>query len=208
MRKICLILILTIIVAIPMVLVSHAGTPIVPIPFSADYTVTDEYGELIEKGRYYIGAEGIRMEIESEGEFIVTITNLHKGLHFVIMEEEKMYIENAIFTGEGEPFTKEDLLSEMGIGTPCPIKQSKTKHLDREVINGRTVEKWECHDTAEDEVITIWFDTRLKTGIKTECDGEIFEFHNIKEGRLSGDLFNAPVGYMQFALPVGSFFQD
>ena len=208
MRKICFILILTIVVAIPVVFVSHAGTPIVPIPFSADYTVTDESGELIENGRYYIGAEGVRMEIESDGESIVTITNLHKGLHFVIMEEEKMYIENAIFTGEGESFTKEDLLSEMGIGNPCPVKHSKTKHLGSEVINGRTVEKWECHDTAEDEVITIWFDTRLKAGIKTECDGEIFEFHNIREGGLSSDLFNVPAGYMKFAMPVGSFFQD
>ncbi len=47
----------------------------------------------------------------------------------------------------------------------------------------------------------VWFDPRLKTAIRVEEDGSIFELRNIREGRLSSDLFQAPEGYTRMSMP-------
>lgn len=158
-----------------------------PVSFQGDFveiTDTDE-----TKGKYFAGPEGMRMEGIMDGEPQIMIVNFSKSVTWVVMEEEGMYMEM--------PFNPED---SDAYTSPCPELSVNQTMVGRESLHGRSVEKWHC-EKALGGMSKVWFDPRLKTAIRVEEDGSIFELRNIREGRLSSDLFQAPSGYTRMSMP-------
>jgi len=53
---------------------------------------------------------------------------------------------------------------------------------------------------------TTWYDTKLQTIIKAESEDGIYELINIKDVRVSKDLFEPPAGYSVFSM--GDFLRE
>jgi hypothetical protein len=158
-----------------------------PISFSAEYTERSE-GQTT-KGKYFAGPQGIRMEGVSDGEQILMIVNFPQNVSWMVQVEEGMYFEM--------PFSPDDSGTFL---SPCP-ELKKEKRIGRETLHGRSVEKWHCVGW-DGTVDQVWIDERLKMPLRSEgADGDIFELRNIKEGRLSNDLFQLPAGYTKFEIP-------
>lgn len=158
-----------------------------PVPFQADYVDLSDADKT--SGKYFAGPEGMRMEGIMDGEPQIMIINFVKNVTWVVMEEEGIYMEM--------PFNPED--SDV-YTTPCPELSVSQTMVGKETLHGRSVEKWHC-EKARGGVSKVWFDPRLKTAIRVEEDGSIFELQNIREGRLSSDLFQAPSGYTRMSMP-------
>ncbi|MFP4084688.1 MAG: DUF4412 domain-containing protein [Desulfonatronovibrio sp.] len=158
------------------------------VPFQADYVQMMDGEEYT--GKYYAGPDGIRIEGIMDGQEQLMIINFEKGVTWVVMKSEGMYMEM--------PFNPED--SEE-FRSPCAQLNVKKNMVGREKMQGRKVEKWHC-ELAMGGTDQIWFDPRLKAAIRTlESSGEVFELRNIKEGRLSKDLFQLPAGYTKMSMP-------
>ena len=180
----------------------HAGMTAPPAAFSADYFLKDKEYDEEQTGKYFAAPEGIRFEGVMDGEPYVMIYNFPKKTAWHLMVKERMYIETPI--EPGQTTDSNDLFGGFSFGSACPGEGSKGTRLGREKLHGRSVEKWRCTGPDVDEVF-IWYDTKLQAGIKSEDEFELFELRNIKEGRLSGDLFTPPAGYQKLAIPGSPF---
>jgi hypothetical protein len=168
-----------------------AGGP--PESVSADYVEVAD--GVSSRGKFYASPEGIRFEGKTDGEAEITIVNFTRNVIWTFDEAERMYIEISF-----EPARAGDYTS------PCADLKlngelQHAKRIGHETLNGRKVEKWQCEGPKG--VDTVWFDDRLKMELKSQDrDGETFELRNIKEGRVSGDLFQPLPGYTRMAMPA------
>ncbi len=158
-----------------------------PVSFQADYVDICEYEEAT--GKYYAGPEGMRMEGMMDGERQIMIVNFSRSVSWIILEDERMYYELPLGPDAAEDFT-----------SVCAELSVKETMVGRETMQGRSVEKWHC-EKFDGRVDKIWFDSRLKVPLRTEENGNIFELRNIREGRVSGDLFQPPAGYQKLSMP-------
>jgi len=158
-----------------------------PVSFQADYVDISKHEEVT--GKYYAGPEGMRMESMMDGEQQILIVNFTQGASWIVMEEERMYYELPQGQDAADSFT-----------SVCPELTVKETMVGQETLHGRGVEKWHC-EKYDGRVDKVWFDSRLKVAIRTEERGNIFELRNIREGRVSSDLFQPPEGYTRLSLP-------
>jgi hypothetical protein len=159
-----------------------------PVPFSADYLELSD--GLTSQGKYFASPQGIRMEGMSEGEPLLMIVNFSQNVSWMVQVQDRMYVEMPFDPDDSDTFV-----------TPCP-ELKKAKRIGRETLHGRSVERWHCENW-NGKMDSVWFDERLKVTVRSEdADGDIFELRNIKEGRLSGDLFQLPAGYTKIEMPM------
>lgn len=166
-----------------------------PVPFSADW-VNYEDGERLESGKYYASSEGIRMEGTAGGEPYIIIYNLKRMVAWNLIESERMYMEVSLESHQ------EMGMDDIGrFGAPCP-PDAQANRAGSETVQGRRTEKWTCAIPGE-ETITVWYDTRLQTPIRSEGEFEeyAFEFTNIKEGAQPASLFVPPPGFTKMEIP-------
>ena len=178
----------------------HADQGRAPVPFSADMIT---YGA---KGKIFASADGMRMEMTEpeSGMQIIMIENYARQVLLVCADEgEKVCTEMPMdlnFAHEDDD--DQDLF--LIFGEPCAEKPRESKRLGRESLQGRSVEKWSCA-YQDGSTSTTWYDIKLQTIIKAESDDGVFELTNIREGRVSRDLFDPPAGYSVFSM--GDFFK-
>lgn len=158
-----------------------------PVSFQADYVNIVDSQE--EKGKYYAGPEGMRMEGMMDGEAQILIVNFSESVSWMVMKDEGMYFEMPFNPEDSEAYTN-----------PCPALSVNQTMVGKDTLHGRSVEKWHC-ERARGGIGKVWFDPRLKTSIRVEEDGSIFELRNIREGSVSSDLFQVPEGYTRMSLP-------
>lgn len=163
-----------------------------PVPFAADWSNYED-GERQESGKYYVSKEGIRLEGLAGGEPFVVIYNFKQMVAFNLIESMRMYMETAI--------NSDDLgMDDLGqFGTPCPAVASATRS-GSETVNGRSTEKWVC-TSADQGTMTVWYDTKLQTVIRSDDEDGRFELTNIKEGHQPASLFVPPSGYSKMDIP-------
>jgi hypothetical protein len=170
-----------------------------PVPFSADWIASEE-GEPQVQGKYYASSEGIRIEGESGEEDFIMIYNFDRNLAWHVMAAERMYMETPL--DPNQPGSTEDFMDGLGtFGSPCSADGKGTR-IGPATLHGRKVEKWTCEVPGE-KTITVWYDKRIQIPIRSEDEDGSYELKNIKEGRLSVDLFLPPAGYTKFAMPAG-----
>ncbi len=163
--------------------------------FTADYVATEGRRQ-VSSGSYAVSPTGTRMENSpSESERHITIINYAKGVLWMVMVNEGMYMELPLDEGDWAS----DIENVTVTGSSCPATATESR-LGQETLNGRRVAKIRCQEP-DGEVMTMWIDERLQWPVRTESDGTVFELSNINETRVPDSRFEVPAGYTKFQMP-------
>ncbi len=155
--------------------------------FSADLVVKAQ-GEQEILGNVKIKGNKMRQEVMDEGEKQTLIVRPDMGVTWMIIPEEKMYMEIPYQSGNK---TFEEWSTD---------KESKAKFLGDETVAGQPCKKYEL---VEDDVTTyFWVSKKMSFPIKVVDEDTIMEYRNIKEGSVSDSEFDLPQGYEKMSVPV------
>jgi hypothetical protein len=180
-----------------------------PQPFSADFSRTSANGNVHVKGKFFVSAPKMRMEMadsgqqEAAGAFGVRttiITDVTTKMAYMLMPEPQMYIDMPLDPNDAMMQRMPKL--QYFAGDPCTGRTDATcKKLGTEAINGRPCDKWEVTEKSGNKE-TLWMDQKIHFPIKSQtAGGTTSEFTNIQEGAQDPALFKVPAGYRK----LGSF---
>jgi hypothetical protein len=163
------------------------------VPFSATLVQTDNKKKET-LGKVFVSGQKIRQEItDNKGVVGISIIRLDKEVMWMLMTEDKQYIEYDF---------KKAKLEWMKQGTDMIESQTV---LGTEMLNGYmcTKTKYVYKDKSYGTMIQ-WMADKLQFGIKTEStvSGKVSttEYRDIKEGLQPDSLFEIPAGYTKFDL--------
>ncbi|HRZ86801.1 MAG TPA: DUF4412 domain-containing protein [bacterium] len=153
--------------------------------FTADMT-TDAGGSVFT-GKLYVSKDKMRMEMP----MAVTITRIDTKKVFILMPEQKMYME--------QPF---DPRKTVGAADKVP-GETKREPLGEEPVGGVPADKYRISYTLNGETSAViqWVDKKTGVALKTAAEDGSWqmELSNVKTGPLDGSLFEIPADYT--ALP-------
>lgn len=153
--------------------------------FSADMVSSSPQGTFTMK--FYISGEKSRMEMDQA----VTISRMDKKVVWVLMPEQKMYMEQPI-DPRSAASTQEKIEGEID-----------RKIEGKEVINGINTTKYlvTFETGGKSESVYQWIDEASHIPVKTSAiDGSWSnEFRNIQSGAQKDDLFEIPDGYQKMS---------
>lgn len=174
-----------------------------PAEFSADMTLKSggkRGGEM--PGKFYFGNKKMRMDMSAEGHEVSNITDLQAKKMYMVMRQQRMYMEYDLNQGGGGPMgrmPKIDVPEDPN--HPCDPDHFTCNKVGTETVNGRVTDKWVY--TAKDKGNeaanqTVWVDQKLHFPVKSvQNDGTEFNLTNIKEGHQDDSLFQAPTGFQK-----------
>ena len=155
--------------------------------FSADMVSTTKDGVFI--GEIFVTKDKTRMEMPQA----ITITRMDKNIVWILMPEQKMYMEQPL-KPENVPATSDKMPGEI-----------ERKLMGAETINGKTTNKYRIVYTVGNKKETIfqWITTASGFPIKSAAgDGSwAAEYKNLKTGKQLDSLFEIPAGYQKFEMP-------
>jgi uncharacterized protein DUF4412 len=189
---------LTIALAI-LVACAVAQVPAMP-QFSTDITVTSAAEGQQMKGKMFVDKGKMRMDFNAQGRDMSMITDSAKETTYVLMHEQKMYMERKAGADAGRrrgPRMPD--VKQMG-ENPCATEKDVTcKKVGTETVNGRTCDKWEFTSTANPkDNRTAWVDQKTHMPIKTVSAESTMEMTNFKEGPQDAKTFEVPSDYQKF----------
>jgi hypothetical protein len=163
--------------------------------FSADMFHKSSMGSF--KGKMFLKGDNFRQEMNIGGQKQITIFRKDKGVVWVLMPGQEMYMEMSAGSQKDMAPVDPDELEKMG----------KKKFLGKEKVNGYMCSKY--HYTFNDSSIgaaTYWISEKLNFPVKMEMDGPsghvITEYRNIQEKTVPNSLFNIPSGYQKMSMPT------
>jgi hypothetical protein len=171
-----------------LILFLMVSVPALALDFSADVENRIK-GERPMTGEIFITGEKIRMDMAGSA----TITRIDKKVVWVLMPEQKMYME--------QPIRPENMAQ-----TGKPQGELERKFIANESVEGRAAKKYLVTyktDNKKDSVYQ-WIDNMLQIPTKVESvDGKwSMVYKNIKIGPQKPDLFEVPKGYKKFSMPA------
>lgn len=162
--------------------------------FSADMIQKSPMGNT--NGKVFVKGENLRQEMNMGGQNQIMIFQKDKGVVWILMPGQKMYMEMA---AGGEQSMAPPTLEEME-------KMGDKKYLGEEKVNGYKCKKFSY--TSNDPSVgttTMWISKKLNFPIKTEMEGSSgpmsMEYKNIQEKKLPESLFKIPAGYQKMSMP-------
>ena len=162
--------------------------------FSADMIQKSPMGNT--NGKVFVKGENLRQEMNMGGQNQIMIFQKEKGVVWILMPGQKMYMEMA---AGGEQSMAPPTLEEME-------KMGDKKYLGEEKVNGYKCKKFSY--TSNDPSVgttTMWISKKLNFPIKTEMEGSSgpmsMEYKNIQEKKLPESLFKIPAGYQKMSMP-------
>ena len=168
--------------------------------FSADIRYLNDAVPTVE-GRLYVTDHAIREERKSEKGREIRITDLYRGVMYVLDPQQSEYHQQQAYPIPRNPqaFCAEMLLAECGFRAT-------------EGQMGRKTERWaaELGFGALNFGVVAWYDPEIQYPVRIELDsGIVQELGNIERDRLSSALFSIPFHYRQIeassADPNGNF---
>jgi outer membrane lipoprotein-sorting protein len=162
--------------------------------FSADLLL--KQGGKTMTGKVYVKGDKTRQEFVQQGQKQITILRPDKGITWVLMPAEKIYMEMS--SQEGAAY---DPQLDLNIKDKAEIKL-----LGKETVNGYMCDKYQYiyRDTSMGTA-TQWVSKQLNVPIKTEYKSTsgymLTEYKNIKEGNIQDSLFEVPGDYALLSLP-------
>ncbi|PIU40978.1 MAG: hypothetical protein COS99_07895 [Candidatus Omnitrophica bacterium CG07_land_8_20_14_0_80_42_15] len=157
------------------------------LEFSADMVTTTEAGTF--EGKIFVSNNKMRTEMPQA----ISIVRFDKQITWVIMPEQKMYMEQTI-----DPKT----VSSAAEKVPGEIERTA---LGDETVDGRSTTKYKVVYTAAntEETVLQWIDKETSIPIKVGSeDGTwLTEYRNLKVGPQPDSLFEMPEGYAKFNMP-------
>ncbi|PKN28236.1 MAG: hypothetical protein CVU64_14305 [Deltaproteobacteria bacterium HGW-Deltaproteobacteria-21] len=153
--------------------------------FSADMIISTG-GEEDAKGKIYMQGNRMRMEMDGDGdENAVTISRPDKKVVWILMPEEKMYME--------QPYPEDPKMKEW-----TSSMEEQSKFIGNETVSGLTCKKYQ----AQDKETYYWISEKLNFPVKTQDPDGSMLLKNIKIGNVPGSLFELPKGYEKFSMPA------
>ena len=175
-----------------------------PNPFSADMKMTGGR-QGVMTGKMYFGTGSFRMEMNAGGHESIMITTYAKKVMYMIMPQQKMYMEFRTDQMQGPGGHQRESWKAYDASNPCASEAGATcKKVGTEVVNERLCDKWEITD-AKSNMRTVWIDQKSHIPIKTVAKDTTWELLNIKEGPQAASLFELPAGYQK--MDMGSMMQ-
>lgn len=158
--------------------------------FSADL-ISKSQGQVFQ-GKIFCAKEKTRMETNEA----ITITRLDKNIMWMLMPNEKMYMEM--------PLKSENIVA----GAEKVQGEIERKFLGKESVDANMADKYRIVYTSGNQrvVILTWIVSGLNVPVKTAAeDGSwSMEYKNIKTGKQPESLFEIPPGYKKFSYGMPS----
>lgn len=163
--------------------------------FSADMINKSPMGTI--KGKAFIKEGNIRQEMVMGGRNQITIFRKDKGLIWILMPEQMMFMEMDGGGGQNMSPVDPDELEKMG----------KKEYLGKEKVNGYPCSKYRfTHKDVSLGTGTYWISEKLNFPVKMEMNGPsghmVTEYRNIREKTLPSSLFDIPSGYQKMSMPM------
>ncbi len=157
------------------------------LDFSADMVSTGEGRSFV--GKIFVSNDKIRMEMMGT----TTITRMDKKVAWMIMPEQKVYME--------QPFDPEKVA---GATEKMPGEVERDL-IGEDSVNGKAASKYRVIYTSNVGKSTVfqWIDKVSGIPVKTVSeDGSwAVEYRNLNVGAQDASLFEIPTGYKKFAMP-------
>jgi Domain of unknown function (DUF4412) len=145
-------------------------------------------------GKVYVKGDKMRNEIQASGHSIINILRPDQKLVWIIMPEQKAYMEMPINQG-----TRQQLM------TLTEKQKAKMKKVGSETINGYNCDKYENTMEHQGKSIKVytWVAPNLGVPIRVVAEDGSFsmEYKDIKPGEVADSLFEAPQGYKKMKMP-------
>ena len=178
-------------VIISAVIISGCSSTAANRQFSAE--IISRSGGASFKGKMFFAGDKFRMENPQA----VTISRMDKKTVWILMPEQKMYMEQA--------FT-EDSARGMVQKMDNEVKREK---LGTETVNGIKADKYKVSYKTEGRTDSIyqWLASGMQMPVRTSSvDGKwSMELSNVKFGDQPDSLFEVPAGYKKFSYNIPSF---
>ncbi len=149
------------------------------------------------KGKMFLKGDNLRQEMNIRGEKQITIFRKDKGVVWVLMPGQMMYMEMSAGNQKNMAPVDLDELEKIG----------KKKFIGKEKVNEQMCSKY--HYTFNDPSMgtaTYWISEKLNFPVKMEMDGPsghmVMEYRNIQEKTMPDSLFNIPSGYQKMSMPM------
>lgn len=144
-------------------------------------------------GKIFLKGQKIRQELGDEGEFQVSIVRPDRKVVWILMPEEKMYMEM--------PFTEEAQKKFM-LRKPDE-SQAGMRHMGTETVNGFECDKYELSPDQEGQPAKeyVWVAKKLGVPIKYVSGESSMEYRDIKLGGVADSAFELPQGYKKMEMP-------
>ena len=162
---------------------------------TADMIHTSPMGSF--KGKMFLAGDNLRQELNIGGEKQITIFRKDKGVVWILMPGQMMYMEMAAGSQKNMAPVDLDELEKIG----------KKKFIGKEKVNGQMCSKY--HYTFNDPSMgtaTYWISEELTFPVKMEMDGPsghmVMEYRNIQETTMPDSFFNIPSGYQKMSMPM------
>ena len=165
------------------------------VDFSADMVNKLPMGEI--NGKMFFKGGNFRQEMMMGGQKHITIFRKDKGLVWVLIPAQMMYMEMQEGSRQNMAPVDLDEIDKMG----------EKKYLGKEKVNGYMCSKYRytLHDKSSGTAI-YWISKKLNFPIKMEMDGQsghmVMEYKNIIEKTVPASLFNIPDGYQKMSMPM------
>lgn len=163
------------------------------VEFTAQMVVKD--GDKTMPGRIFFQNGKMRQEFVDEEGRTITIVRPDKKVIWVIMPQEKTYLEMPLRTRLPGQFIQipPDAISKRVVGT--------------ETVNGYVADRYEVTLKGGDTGVmkqTVWVAKKLQVAIKMVTAQRNFsiEYRNIREGGLAALLFEPPKGFVKTTSPT------
>jgi len=163
--------------------------------FSADMVNKLPMGEI--NGKMFFKGGNFRQEMMMGGQKHITIFRKDKGLVWVLIPAQMMYMEMQEGSRQNMAPVDLDAIDKMG----------EKKYLGKEKVNGYMCSKYRytLHDKSSGTAI-YWISEKLDFPVKMEMDGQsghmVMEYKNISEKTVPASLFNIPDGYQKMSMPM------
>jgi hypothetical protein len=162
--------------------------------FTADLLLK-QAGESVT-GKVYIKGDKIRQEYLQRSEKQVMIFRHDKGIVWILLPAEKIYMEMSSREGAASDPRLDEKIKDKAV----------TKYLGKEEVNGYVCEKYQyIYNDKSMGVATQWFSKKLNYPIKSEHKSPssytLTEYRNIKEGKVADSLFEVPGDYALMSVP-------
>lgn len=163
--------------------------------YAADQVMRTREGT--HTGKIFVSPDKSRLEMTLEGQRQVMIARLDKRVFWMLMPEERMYVEMPI------PERPEDALSGRD-----PTQKIERRLVGSETVSGHPTKKYKVTVTGKDETYVgyQWLAQDLgELPIRWEDEQGTarVELRNIKVGRQPAELFEVPAGFQKLAMPAG-----
>jgi hypothetical protein len=173
------------------------------VEYSADQYIAT--GDKILKSKVYYAPKKQRMDVEETGGEQYIITRLDRKVFWIVMPEQKMYMERGLTGDAKTPGEQARDLRE------CNLTR---KGSGKETVNGvsatRSAIEMSCPDGANfsgdiwesKDGILVKMDVTARDGSTAKASIKT-ELKNLKIGKQDPKLFEVPSGYRQMSMPIG-----